>query len=162
MNVTVFRVDDRLIHGQIVTAWLAHADAKQIVCADDKAAKDDLQKMLLEMATPKGVKLHLVTIEEAKALLSSDTSDLKTLLLVRGTNEAADLLPLLPKLKSVNIGNLNMKTGKKKILPNVWVDEQDVAGFKKMQVFGKEVEVRAVPNDKSQNIYDLLAKDSLI
>ena len=95
-------------------------------------------------------------------MLSSDTSDLKTLLLVRGTNEAADLLPLLPKLKSVNIGNLNMKTGKKKILPNVWVDEQDVAGFKKMQVFGKEVEVRAVPNDKSQNIYDLLAKDSLI
>ena len=162
MNVTVFRVDDRLIHGQIVTAWLAYADAKQIVCADDKAAKDDLQKMLLQMATPKGVKLHLVTIEEAKALLSSDTSDLKTLLLVRGTNEAADLLPLLPKLKSVNIGNLNMKTGKKKILSNVWVDEQDVVGFKKMQVFGKEVEVRAVPNDKSQNIYDLLAKDSLI
>ena len=55
-----------------------------------------------------------------------------------------------------------MKTGKKKILSNVWVDEQDVVGFKKMQVFGKEVEVRAVPNDKSQNIYDLLAKDSLI
>lgn len=162
MKVTVFRVDDRLIHGQIVTAWLAQADAKQIVCADDKAAKDELQKMLLQLATPKGVKLHLLTLAEAKDLIQSDMSDTKTLLLVRGTNEAAELLPLLPDLKSVNIGNLNMKTGKKKILSNVWVDDNDLEGFKKMQPFGKEVEVRAVPNEKSQNIYELLAKDSLI
>lgn len=162
MKVTVFRVDDRLIHGQIVTAWLAQADAKQIVCADDKAAKDELQKMLLQMATPKGVKLHLLTLAEAKDLIQSDMSDTKTLLLVRGTNEAAELLPLLPDLKSVNIGNLNMKTGKKKILSNVWVDDNDLEGFKKMKAFGKEVEVRAVPNEKSQNIYELLAKDSLI
>ncbi len=162
MNVTVFRIDDRLIHGQIVTAWLAYADAKTIICADDNAAKDDLQKMLLEMATPKGVALHIVSIDDAKKLLRDDTSDNKTLLLVRGTNEAASLCEALETIKSINIGNLNMKTGKTKILGNVWVDTKDVEGFKKLKNLGVASEVRAVPSDRSQDVYELLAKEKLM
>ena len=162
MNVTVFRIDDRLIHGQIVTAWLSHADGKQIICADDKAANDDLQKMLLEMATPKGVALQILTIEDAKKYLSEDTSDIKTLLLVRGTNEASELIDALPATKSINVGNLNMKTGKTKILGNVWVDNDDVEGFKKLKAKGIECEVRAVPSDRSQDVYQLLEKENLM
>lgn len=162
MNVTVFRIDDRLIHGQIVTAWLSHADAKQIICADDKAAKDDLQKMLLEMATPKGVALQILTIEDAKKLLQEDDSDKKTLLLVRGTNEAAELVDAIPNLKSINVGNLNMKAGKTKILGNVWVDAEDIEGFKKIKEKGIECEVRAVPNERSQDVYQLLSKEKMM
>lgn len=44
MNITVFRIDERLIHGQIVTAWLQYADAKQIVVVDDNAAKNSLRQ----------------------------------------------------------------------------------------------------------------------
>ncbi len=162
MNVTVFRIDDRLIHGQIVTAWLSHAEAKQIICADDAASNDELQKMLLQMATPKGVDLKILSIEKAKEYLKNDTTDVKTLLLVRGTNEASELIDELPSVKSINIGNLNMKTGKTKILGNVWVDNNDVEGFKKLKAKGIEAEVRAVPNDRSQDVYQLLAKENLL
>ena len=103
MNVTVFRIDDRLIHGQIVTAWLSHAEAKQIICADDAASNDELQKMLLQMATPKGVDLKILSIEKAKEYLKNDTTDVKTLLLVRGTNEASELIDELPSVKSINM-----------------------------------------------------------
>lgn len=162
MNVTVFRIDDRLIHGQIVTAWLSHAEAKQIICADDAASNDELQKMLLQMATPKGVDLKILSIEKAKEYLKNDTTDVKTFLLVRGTNEASELIDELPSVKSINIGNLNMKTGKTKILGNVWVDNNDVEGFKKLKAKGIEAEVRAVPNDRSQDVYQLLAKENLL
>ena len=162
MNVTVFRIDDRLIHGQIVTAWLSHAEAKQIICADDAASNDELQKMLLQMATPKGIDLKILSIEKAKEYLKNDTTDVKTLLLVRGTNEASELIDELPSVKSINIGNLNMKTGKTKILGNVWVDNNDVEGFKKLKAKGIEAEVRAVPNDRSQDVYQLLAKENLL
>lgn len=67
MNITVFRIDDRLIHGQIVTAWLHYADAKQIVVADDKAANDTFSQSLLKMATPKGVNLKIVDLSEGKS-----------------------------------------------------------------------------------------------
>ena len=43
MEISVFRIDDRLIHGQIITAWIAYADAKNIIVADDKAAVDEFQ-----------------------------------------------------------------------------------------------------------------------
>ena len=59
MNITVFRIDERLIHGQIVTAWLQYADAKQIVVVDDNAAKNTKKKKLLRMATPKDIKLQV-------------------------------------------------------------------------------------------------------
>lgn len=162
MEVTVFRIDDRLIHGQIVTAWLAHSNAKQIICADDKAAKDDLQKMMLEMSTPNGVKLHVISIADAIELIENDNSDVPTLLLCRGTHEASDLIDALPSIKSINVGNLNMTKGKEKVLSNVWVDQHDIDGFKKIHEKGIELEVRAVPNDKSQNVIELLKSSSLI
>lgn len=87
MNITTFRIDDRLIHGQVVTAWIAHSDAKQILVADDAAAKDTLQQSLLKMATPKKVDLKIMSLEDAKQLIQNDESDTKTLLLVRGPNE---------------------------------------------------------------------------
>ena len=46
MNITVFRIDERLIHGQIVTAWLQYADANQIDVVDDNAAKNSLSQKL--------------------------------------------------------------------------------------------------------------------
>ena len=82
--VKALRVDERLIHGQVVTAWIAHSDAKQILVADDAAAKDTLQQSLLKMATPKKVDLKIMSLEDANQLIQNDESDTKTLLLVRG------------------------------------------------------------------------------
>lgn len=65
MAVKVMRIDDRLIHGQIVTAWIRDSGAKAILVADDKAAKDATQKMLLQLTTPKNINLYIETIEEA-------------------------------------------------------------------------------------------------
>ena len=47
MKISVFRIDDRLIHGQVITAWIAYADAKTIIVADDKAAGDEFTQSLL-------------------------------------------------------------------------------------------------------------------
>lgn len=60
MEVSVFRIDDRLIHGQVITAWIAYADAKSIVVADDKAAKDEFTQSLLKMATPDSIQLKIL------------------------------------------------------------------------------------------------------
>ncbi|MGX8851415.1 PTS system mannose/fructose/N-acetylgalactosamine-transporter subunit IIB [Amedibacillus sp. YH-ame10] len=155
MNITIFRIDDRLIHGQVVTAWIAYSDAKQILVADDKAATDSLQQSLLKMATPKSVKLDIMSLEDAKLKIETDASDTKTLLLVRGPAQALTLIDACKEVNSINIGNLNMKKGKRKILDNCWVDEDEVSNLKKL---GEkvEVEVRAIPKDRKQNLMNLL------
>lgn len=162
MNITIFRIDDRLIHGQIVTAWLNYADAKQIIVADDKAAKDTLQQSLLKMATPKGIELKIVSIEDAKTLLKEDNSEVKTLFLVRGPVEANEVIDFMPGVKSINVGNLNMRKGKEKVLGNLWVFPEDIEAFKNIDQKGIEMEFRTVPNDRSQSPINLLQKNKLI
>lgn len=162
MKITVFRIDDRLIHGQIVTAWVNYADAKQIVVADDKASTDEFQKTLLKMATPKSVDLHILSIDDARKMISESKDDKKTLLLVRGPKDALGIIDAVPDVKSINVGNLNMKKGKTKVLGNLWVEAQDILAFHELSQKGISTEVRAVPNDKSLDVIDLLKKDKLL
>lgn len=125
MNITVFRIDERLIHGQIVTAWLQYAEAKQIVVVDDSVAKNSLRQKLLRMATPKDIKLQVLTIADAIKILQDDTSSDNTLLLAGSPSTALQLADVLT-IKSINIGNQNMKKGKSKILDNFWLFDEDV------------------------------------
>ncbi|HEY2421054.1 MAG TPA: PTS sugar transporter subunit IIB [Neobacillus sp.] len=161
MNITVFRIDDRLIHGQIVTAWIAYSNAEQIIVADTKAANDDFQKSLLKMATPKSINLLILETDEAIKMIKEDTSNTKTLLLARGAKEALQLIEGGVIAEEINIGNINMKKGKTKILGNLWVDEEDVSNFRKLDEKGIRLEVRTVPNDRSQDAIKLINKSKL-
>lgn len=161
MDITVFRIDDRLIHGQIVTAWLHYADAKQIVVADDKAAGDQFTQSLLKMATPKGTKLSIVNLEKGKELIENDESNIKTLYLVRGPIEANQVLENNNVVKDVNVGNLNMKKGKQRILDNLWVFEEDVQAFKELGNKGINLEYKTVPNDAGQSVINLIKENNM-
>jgi len=158
MDITVFRIDDRLIHGQVITAWIAYADAKSIIVADDNAAKDEFQQSLLKMATPNSINLNILSIQDAIKLMETDTSSTKALLLVRTPRGAYDILNGGIKINSINIGNLNMKKDKVKILGNFWVTHEDVDYLYKINEKGVKLEVRAVPNERSQDALVLLKK----
>lgn len=162
MNITVFRIDDRLIHGQIITAWLAYADAKQIVVADDKAAKDSFQQTLLKMATPDNVQLKIMTLSEAREAIKNDSDNTKTLFLAKGPKEALEILDSSDKISNINVGNLNMKKGKTKVLGNLWVNNEEVDAFVELNSRGINLEVRAVPTDRSQDVIELLKKENLV
>lgn len=155
MNITTFRIDDRLIHGQVVTAWIAYSDAVQILVADDGAAENNLQQSLLKMATPKNVKLIIKSIEDTKSFIEQDTTDTKTLFLVRGPKQALQVISLCKNVNSINIGNINMKKGKRKILDNCWLDGEEEADLRKLAEL-VEVEVRAIPKDHKQILVNLL------
>lgn len=161
MQVGVFRIDDRLIHGQVVTAWIANADANTIIVADDKAAGDDLQKTLLQMATPNTVELKVLTVEEAKTVLAGEQADGRALLLARGPQQALELVESGVTQNTINVGNMNMKKGKTRVLDNFWVFPEDVEAFKSIYAQGVSCEVRAVPNDHSQDVMNLFKKNGL-
>jgi mannose/fructose/sorbose-specific phosphotransferase system IIB component len=158
MNITVFRIDERLIHGQIVTAWIAFAEANQIIVADDKAANDEFQKSLLQLATPKNIDLKIMGVTDAIQTIKEDTSNTNVLLLVRGPKEALQMIEGGLDIKEINIGNINMKKGKKKILGNLWVDDEDINNLTKLGKTGVSLEIRTVPNERKQDAMKLIHK----
>ncbi len=162
MEVSVFRIDDRLIHGQIITAWIAYADAKVIVVADDKAAGDEFQQSLLKMATPSSITLKILSVSDAIKYIQSGEDGGKVLLLMRGPQQALEFVKAGIKKEQINVGNMNMKKGKTKVLGNLWVFPEDVQAIKEIYDNGVKLEVRAVPNERSQDVLELLKKSKLV
>lgn len=162
MSVTTMRIDDRLIHGQIVTRWIADAQADTILIADDIAAKDATQQMLLKLVAPANICLLIKTISEAAELLKSDElKDKKVLLMLRNPATALALCNLGFHIDTINVGNISntrSETGRKKLLSFIFVEEQDVNCLKELAAKGIHLDIRAVPNDKSIDAMELLKK----
>ena len=148
MVVSHMRIDDRLIHGQIVTAWISDSKAGEILVADDMAAKDPTQQMLLKLAVPAKIKLTIVSIETA----AEDQSNTKVLLIVRNPKTALDLFERGFYIESVNVGNISnahSMVGRKRLLPYIYVEPEDIANLTAIAEKNIRLDVRAVPNDKS-------------
>lgn len=133
-----------------------YADAKQIVVADDKDFHDKFTQSLLKMATPKGVKLILVDLKAAKEQIKNSISDEKTLFLVRGPIEANEILEDNSTISKINVGNLNMKKGKTRILDNLWVYEEDLNAIKELDNKNIELEYKTVPSDNGKSVIELI------
>jgi mannose/fructose/N-acetylgalactosamine-specific phosphotransferase system component IIB len=158
MNIKVFRIDDRLIHGQIVTSWISDAEAEKIIVVDDLAAKDEFQQSLLRMATPSSIKLCIYSIEDFVEKLKNDNSSENVLLIVRGPAQALKLLEGGLDVDTINVGNISMKKGKKKVLPFLWLDDSEVNSLKEIANKNVKLDVRSIPNNRSQDAIDLINK----
>ena len=151
------RIDDRLIHGQIVASWINVLRCSTIIVADDKAAKDELQKMMLEMACPPNIKLEIKTIDQAAELLTSGGLDRsKVLLIMRNSASALRLMEKDVGIDKINVGNVSSGSGRKKYTKSVWLNEQDIAEYKALRDRGIELEIQIVPSEKAQNMAAML------
>ena len=161
MKVTVMRIDDRLIHGQIVTRWIDYAEAKKILVVDDKAAADSMQQMLLKLAVPSGITLEILTKKAALEKIRQDQSEEKVLLIMRNPAEANAFLEMGFSIDRINVGTIsNSKsvTGRKKILNYIYLEPQDAEALQAMADKGITLDVRAIPGERSRDGLELLAK----
>lgn len=161
MSVKLVRIDDRLIHGQIVTAWIKEAKASAILVADDIAAKDPTQSMLLKLTTPKNTKLYIKGLKDSVDSIKNNEIKEDVFMLIRNPENAYKLLEYGLDLSDINLGNVSnskSETGRKTILPFLHLEENDVNFIRKLDEAGVNLDVRAVPSDKSINAIELINK----
>ena len=161
MNIYVFRIDDRLIHGQIITKWIKDANAKMIMVVDDKAAGDKTQQMILKFAVPAGIKLEILDKAAAVKRVAEDTTNTNVLMLVRNPKEANALVEMGLKVDRIIIGNISnskSEVGRTKLLDYIYVEPADVEAIKSLNDKGILLEVKAVPEEKAKNPMELIAK----
>lgn len=78
-NVVLARVDDRLIHGEVVSVWTPNLSANCILVADDAVAQDKFNVRVLKSLAPDGVKVFVATVEGAiKGLLKAGSRRART------------------------------------------------------------------------------------
>src|SRR5205814_864876 len=117
MGVVLLRIDDRLVHGQVVEGWLKAIRATHIVVASDTVAADETQKALYLLAVPQGIRLSCLSLEDAAAAWDSDAwKKERVMVLVTSPQDVVILLQKGAAIESVNVGGLHYREGRVQIL----------------------------------------------
>lgn len=153
MSIEIVRIDDRLIHGQIVQGWLKTIHITAILVVSDEVANDQMQQILLAMAVPSTVKLSIKNIKDASCEIANDVyEEEKLMILFSNPQDVVKMIDNGVKFKSINVGGMHFSHGKKQLLSNLSVDENDVKSFLSLISEGIELESRALPQDDRYNI----------
>ena len=153
------RIDSRLLHGQVATAWTKSVNPSRIIVVSDAVAKDDLRKKLIEQAAPPGVKANVIPvnkmIEVAKDPRFGDT---RALLLFENPEDVVRAMEGGVDIKEVNVGSMAHSVGKVVVSKVLSMGEEDVKAFETMKDRGVTFDVRKVPNDSKDNMDEILKK----
>ena len=153
MGVELLRVDDRLVHGQVVEGWLKALRINHIVVASDEVEADETQKALYLLAVPHGVQLTTAEVAvAAQAWKANRWKEDRALVLVSTPEDAVRLLDAGAPIKAVNLGGLHYRAGRVQVLKGVSLDDQDVRALKTLAAKGILLEARPLPLDEPVDI----------
>ena len=154
MPVIFARVDDRLIHGQVVQAWLPELNVDEVVIPWGKHREGPLNKSLLRLSLP--YEYDLTVLDSHQVVQYARNSAKRLFLLMSSLQEMADLIEDGLQIKSINIGGMHFKDNAQKLAENVFLDEQDKHLLKMMAGLGIRIETRSVPNATSVTVTEAL------
>jgi mannose/fructose/N-acetylgalactosamine-specific phosphotransferase system component IIB len=146
MTWVLQRVDDRLIHGQVVVAWGNHFSPRRIWVVDDASAASQWERDLLASTGPPGVEVRVVGVAEAITRYPAEAeAPGGAFLLMRNLETALALADAGVALHTVNLGGLHYAPGKEKINEYVYLDEADRDRARRLIAHGVILEVQDVP-----------------
>ncbi|MBZ2174957.1 PTS sugar transporter subunit IIB [Schnuerera sp. xch1] len=159
MGIVHTRIDDRLIHGQVVAYWVNSLNIHRIMVANDKVATNDLQKSTLRLAVPPGIRTSIITKKKAATNIKAGKYDKqRVFLILEDPQDAIDLINLGVKLDTINIGNLAHKEGAIQIKTNIKVTKDQIQAFKELHERGIKLTARMVPGDPKVDFINYLKK----
>lgn len=150
-NIRLTRIDNRLIHGQIVGEWAATAGANLLVVADDTTAASELDQMVMKTAADSlGYDSRFFTIKKTIEVIEKASSDQKILLLVKTPADLKKIIEGGVGVEVVNIGNLHFSEGKKAIGTKVYVDDKDIKDLDFIKKHVNEIYIQDLPGMKKE------------
>ncbi|MDC0695801.1 mannose/fructose/sorbose PTS transporter subunit IIB [Klebsiella pasteurii] len=162
MNITLARIDDRLIHGQVTTVWSKVANAQRIIICNDDVYNDDVRRTLLRQAAPPGMKVNVVNIEKAVAVYHNPQyKDETVFYLFTNPQDVLTMVQQGVKIATLNIGGMAWRPGKKQLTKAVSLDAADINAFQQLDKLGVKLDLRVVASDPSVNILDKIAEQSV-
>ncbi|MEW6243512.1 MAG: PTS sugar transporter subunit IIB [Bacillota bacterium] len=159
MRISLIRVDDRLVHGQVLAGWARILGVQTIVVADDEAYGDTLTRSLMEAAAPPGMKIIVCTVDEISRIVHAADDRSCALVLVRDPAAALRLREILP-YDRLNLGGVGLAPGRSPFFRNIYLSDQERGMLKALCDRGVEVKVQVVPSDAPVDFSQLNAKRS--
>ena len=150
-NLVLCRVDQRLIHGQVLTQWLKYVGANLIVLANDEISNDSLRQSLMNVAVPNGVQTRFFNLQKTIDIIHKAADHQKILLLVQTIEDAHTLILNGVPIKALNIGNIHLENDRVSLNDYVALSAREHELLLNLIQKGVEVYLQRVPSEpKSQ------------
>lgn len=148
MNLVLTRIDNRLIHGQVLETWVPFVKADCILVASDEMALNPLKKMMMQASVPSRMRVEIAAIDEIIVLLNSgELNAYRTLLLFATTADARRAYEGGLRFEKLNLGNLHADKGKAKFSCTLFLDTIDIDNLELLDRFGVDISARCIPAD---------------
>ncbi len=163
-NIFIVRIDDRLIHGQVIVGWAKALNLNKIIVANNKLLNDKLKLQMMKIAVPSEISVEFLPIEEAIAAYKKNKwSDYASILLIESPEDAYKFVSAGSagcKIEKINVGGLHINNQRKQITPNIALSDKDIHYLQKLLDLQIFLEGRAVPSDEEYKVEKLLIKKS--
>jgi mannose/fructose/N-acetylgalactosamine-specific phosphotransferase system component IIB len=159
MPILLYRVDERLIHGQVVVGWGNSLRFDQVVLVNDQVASNQWERELYLACVPPEIKAAILPVDEAaKKILRNGFEGNRTIILVDSPFDILRMMEQGVKVEWVNVGGVHSREGRKKILPYLFLSEDEVSAFKRIISAGIRCECRDVPLAEKFDLSSLFDK----
>ncbi|HEU4584825.1 MAG TPA: PTS sugar transporter subunit IIB [Gemmatimonadaceae bacterium] len=157
MTIELYRIDDRLIHGQVVVGWGQPMNIGFIALVDDDVAASDWEKELYRMGVPPGVDLYFASVRDAAEAMSAWRGDQRPGILLTGDIETMRrLAAAVPGIPAVNVGGIHHRSGRTEKLRYVFLTPDEESGLRALQEVGVVVTAQDVPSARPMPLRELL------
>ncbi|MGH7549127.1 MAG: PTS system mannose/fructose/N-acetylgalactosamine-transporter subunit IIB [Gemmatimonadota bacterium] len=146
MTVLLFRVDERLIHGQVVVGWGRRLGVERVVVVSDDLAAAPLEQEIYRTGLPETIQADFWSEETAAARLPQVMeSDERMLILAPDLATMWRLAVAGVPIHEVNVGGLHAAAGRESVLPYVYLDAEDRGRVRDFEAAGVRVTAQDVP-----------------
>ncbi len=158
-HVFIVRIDDRLIHGQVIVGWARALNLNKIIVANNKLLRDKLKLEMMKLAVPSDLSVEFLTLEKAVVSYKENKwKDHDCILIFESPKDVYYCISEGCKLDKINVGGLHINNQRKQVTPNLAFDGDDIYNLKKMLERNILLEGRALPGDEEYKIDKILTK----
>lgn len=149
-NVVLARVDDRLIHGEVVSVWTPSLHVNRIIIVDDEVAADQFNKRVIKALAPDGVKCNVYSTEKGADILQRDSKEPgeRVMILTKTPTTYDRMAKLGLKLKEINLGGMGLRGERTPFIKNVSCSPDEIEAIKNLMANGTRVYYQLVPEQQ--------------
>lgn len=146
-NLVLCRVDQRLIHGQVLTQWLKHTAANLIVVANDEISHDALRQSLMNVAIPSGVQTRYFSLQKTIDVIHKAADHQKIIVLIQTIEDAHTLILKGVPIEVLNIGNVHLEHDRVSLNDYVALNTREHSLLSNLIQKGVDVYLQRVPSE---------------
>lgn len=161
MTLVLYRIDDRLIHGQVVVGWGQPLDLEFIVLVDDTVASSDWEQELYRMGVPPEMEVHFHTVADAITALPKYQADKRPGLLLTGDIPTMQKLVEGASIPTVNVGGIHSKPGRTQRMRYVFLTQEEAQELRAIAAKGPVVTAQDVPGARPVSLEDMISGEAL-